>query len=51
MATGTVVPVDHHDVGVGVLDQAVDEPHPQCARTDDEIVRLDLRSSAHDQGI
>ena len=39
--------IDHHDIGVGTLDQRVDEPHPERARADDEIVSLDLGVPAH----
>ena len=47
MTTGPVPPIDHHDVGVGVLDQGVDEPHPECPSADDEVVGLHLRSTTH----
>ena len=41
MAARSVASLDHHDVGVAVLDQRVDERHPERAGTDDEIVRLE----------
>jgi hypothetical protein len=44
---GAMAALDHHDVGVAVLDQRVDEGHPERAGTDDEIVRLELRVPAH----
>ena len=36
--------LDHHDVGVAVLDQRVDERHPERAGADDEVVGLEPRS-------
>ena len=50
MTAGPVPPIDHHDVGVGVLDQRVDEPHPERARADDEVVGLDLGARTHGAG-
>ena len=47
VAAGAMAALDHHDVGVAVLDQRVDEGHPERADTDDEIVRLELRVPAH----
>ena len=41
MAARPVASLDHHDVGVAVIDQRVDERHPERARTDHEIVRLE----------
>src|SRR5579871_2698949 len=38
--------VDHHHVGVGVLDQRVDEPHAERARAHDEVVRLEVSRHA-----
>ena len=43
MAARSMAPLDHYDIGVAVLDQAVDERHPERAGTDDEIVGLELR--------
>ena len=42
MTTGAVAPVHHHDVGVGVLDQAVDEGDAHRPGADDEVVGLEL---------
>ena len=39
--------IDHHDVGIGVFDEGVDEPHSQRTRADDEVVGLDLHGPAH----
>ena len=47
MAAGSMAPLDHHDVGVAVLDQRVDERHPERAGTDDEIVGLEPRVARH----
>ena len=44
VTAGSMAPLDHHDVGVAVLDQRVDERHPERAGTDDEIVGLELRA-------
>jgi hypothetical protein len=33
-------PIDHHNVGVRVLNQGVDEPDPKCPRADDGVVGL-----------
>jgi len=39
----TMAALHHHDVGVvAVLEQRVDERHPERAGTDDEIVGLEL---------
>ena len=46
MAARSMASLDHHDVGVAVLDQRVDERHPERAGTDDEIVGLELRVPA-----
>ena len=45
--SGSVAAFDHYDIGVAVLDQRVDESHPECAGTDDEIIRLELRGACH----
>ena len=47
MTTGPMPPVDHHDVGVAVLDQGVHEPHPECPRAYDEVVSLNLGTPTH----
>ena len=47
MAARPVASLDHHDVGVAVIDQRVDERHPERARTDDEIVRLEPHVTRH----
>ena len=47
VTAGAMPPIDHHDIGVGMLDQRVDEPHPERARADDEVVGLDLGNGAH----
>ena len=49
VTAGPVPPIDHHDVGVGVLDQRVDEPHAERARADDEVVGLDPGALDHVQ--
>ena len=41
MTAGPVPSVDHHHVGVGMLDECVDETHPERARADDEVVGLE----------
>ena len=33
-----VPPIDDDDLGVGMLNQGVDEPHPECACTNHEVV-------------
>jgi integrase len=38
VATGAVPPIDNDDLGIGMLKQGVDEPHPECACTDHEVV-------------
>ena len=43
MTARSVTPLDDHDVGVAVVDQPVDERHPDRPGTDDEIVGLELR--------
>ena len=48
MTAGAVPSIDHHDVGVGVFDQGVDEPHPERPGADDEVVGLHLALLAHD---
>ena len=40
VAAWTMAPIDHDDLGVGMLKQGVDEPHSECARTDHEVVGL-----------
>ena len=40
VAAGAVPPIDDDDLGVGMLNQGVDEPHPECACTDHEVVGL-----------
>ena len=43
VAAGSMTPLDHHHVGVAVLDQRVDEGHPERAGADDEVVGLEVR--------
>ncbi len=45
--TRPMPPIDHHDVGIGVFDEGVDEPHSQRTRADNEIVGVDLHGPAH----
>ncbi len=45
MATRSVPPLDHDDVGVAVLDQRVDERHAERPGANDEIVGLDESSA------
>ena len=47
VTAGAMPSFDHDDVGVGVLDQAVDERHAHRAGTDDEIVGLELTLLVH----
>jgi len=47
MTARSMAPLDHHDIGITVLDHAVDERHPERAGTDDEVVRLELRVPVH----
>ena len=46
MPTGLRSPIDHHDIRVRMLDQRVDEPHPQRPRTDNQMVSLQERARA-----
>src|SRR6185295_5660934 len=41
VAARPMAPFDHDDVSVAVLDQRIDERHPERAGADDQIVRLD----------
>ena len=47
MTTGAMASLDDDDVGIRVLDQAVDERHAHRSGTDDEIVGLELTLLVH----
>ena len=47
VAPGAMPALDDDDVGIRVLDHAVDEPNTHCAGTDDEIVGFELTLPVH----
>ena len=51
MAAWAVPPIDNDDLGVGMLNQGVDEPHPECACTDHEEVGLHVHPRLSQQKI